>query len=68
MKVGLILCKCFITYPNSVSVLISFVFSSWIINQFEIIVYIQNDFLNDVTVISIYDKMSSHNLNEIKAK
>ena len=36
MKVGLILCKCFITYPNSVSVLISFVFSSWIINEFEI--------------------------------
>ena len=27
MKVGLILCKCFITYPNSISVLISFVFS-----------------------------------------
>ena len=36
MKVGLILCKCFITYPNSVSVLISFVFPSWIINEFEI--------------------------------
>ena len=35
MKVGLILCKCFTTYPNSVSVLISFVFSSWIINEFE---------------------------------
>ena len=31
MKVGLILCKCFITYSNSVS--ISFVFSSWIINE-----------------------------------
>ena len=38
MKVGLILCKCFIIYPNSVSVLISFVFSSCIINEFEIIV------------------------------
>ena len=37
MKVGLILCKCFNTYPNSVSVLISFVFSLWIINDFEII-------------------------------
>ena len=36
IKVGLILCKCFITYPNSVSLLISFVFSSWIINEFEI--------------------------------
>ena len=35
MKVGLILCKCYITYPNSVSVLISFVFFSWIINEFE---------------------------------
>ena len=35
MKVDLILCKYFITYPNSVSVLISFVFSSWIINEFE---------------------------------
>ena len=35
MKVGLILCKCFITYPNSISVLISFVFSSWIINEFD---------------------------------
>ena len=34
MKVGLILCKCFITYPNSVSVLIS-----WIINEFEMHVY-----------------------------
>ena len=33
MKVGLILSKRFITYPNSVSVLISFVFSSWIIND-----------------------------------
>ena len=33
----LILCKCFITYPNSVSVLTSFVFSSWIINEFEIV-------------------------------
>ena len=39
MKVGLILCKCFITYPNSVvSVLISFVFASWIINEVEILV------------------------------
>ena len=27
MKFGLILCKCFITYPNSVSVLISFAFN-----------------------------------------
>ena len=38
MKVRLILCKCFITYPNSFSVLIYFVFSSWIINEFEITV------------------------------
>ena len=40
MKVGLILCKCFITYPNSVSVLISFVFSSWFINEFDIYISI----------------------------
>ena len=39
MKFGLILCKCFITYPNSVSVLISFAFLSWIINEFEIYVF-----------------------------
>ena len=38
IKVGLILCKCFITYPNSVSLLISFVFSSWIINEFEMFI------------------------------
>ena len=30
------LCKFFLTYPNSVSVLISFVFILWIINEFKI--------------------------------
>ena len=39
MKVGLIVYKCFITYPNSVSVLISFLFPSWIINEFEMVGY-----------------------------
>ena len=54
MKVGLILC--FITYPNSVLVLISFVFSSFIINEFEIITCQFCTGSNDSTVSNAFDE------------